>query len=155
MLPTPHRGKLEERLWSSSAKPRVVLGEELGRTVQSTNLHLSVSDRCEYKSGFQKSFEVQGGPLHPHPCKLKERLLSSRAKRKVLANIENHKQEHKRWVNVWRNAHRTCTYIVQLLYYNNVTLHHCVTVVCGKVERVDSRAQGAEYKSCKPCKRCC
>ena len=77
------------------------------------------------------------------------------AKRKVLANIENHKQEHKRWVNVWRNAHRTCTYIVQLLYYNNVTLHHCVTVVCGKVERVDSRAQGAEYKSCKPCKRCC
>ena len=58
------------------------------------------------------------------------------AKRKVLADIENHKQEHKRWVNVWRNAHRTCTYIVQLLYYNNVTLHHCVTVVCGKVSEI-------------------
>ena len=83
---TPHPCKLEERLWSSSAKPRVVLGEELGRKIQSTNLHLSVSDRCEYKSGFQKSFEVRvrGERSTPHPCKLEERLWSSSAKPRVM-----------------------------------------------------------------------
>ena len=69
---TPHPCKLEERLWSSSAKPRVVLGEELGRQIQSTNLHLSVSDRCEYKSGFQKSFEVKvrGERSTPSPLQI-------------------------------------------------------------------------------------
>ena len=54
-----------------------MLGEELGRKKKlSTNLHLSVSDRCEYKSGFQKSFEVRvrGERSTPHPCKLEERL---------------------------------------------------------------------------------
>ena len=79
---TPHPCKLEERLWSSSAKPRVVLGEELGRKIQSTNLHLSVSDRCEYKSGFQKSFEVQGGPLHPPPLQIGRKALELKCQAK-------------------------------------------------------------------------
>ena len=62
---------------------RVVLDEQLGRKIWSTNLHLSVSDRCEYKSRFQKSFEVlleRGDRSTPHPCKLEERLWSSSAK---------------------------------------------------------------------------
>ena len=62
-----------------------MLGEEFEGKTQSTNLHLSVSDRCEYKSRFQKSFEVlleRGGPLHPPPLQIGRKALELKCQAK-------------------------------------------------------------------------